>query len=50
MIAITLIIFVGLSTVDRVSGWKEKNIKYLHLVEGLILLLLGILMLTGILS
>ncbi len=50
MIAITLIIYFGLTTVDKVSGWKEKNIKYLHLVEGLILTTLGILMFTGILS
>ncbi len=50
MIAITLIIHFGLTTVDKVSGWKEKNIKYLHLIEGLILTALGILMFTGILA
>jgi len=50
MIAITLIIYFGLTTVDKVSGWKEKNIKYLHLIEGLILTILGILMFTGILA
>ncbi len=49
MIGITLAIYLGLTTVDRVSGWKEKNIKYLHLFEGLILTILGILMFTGIL-
>jgi len=48
MIGITLIIYFGLTTVDKVSGWKEKNIKYLHLIEGLILTTLGILMFTGI--
>ncbi|GAI54055.1 unnamed protein product [marine sediment metagenome] len=50
MIAITLIIYLGLTTVEKVSGWKEKNIKYLHLIEGLILTALGILMFTGILA
>jgi len=50
MIAITLFIYFGLTTVDKISGWKEKNIKYLHLVEGLILTILGILMFTGILN
>ena len=50
MIGITLVIYLGLTTVEKVSGWKEKNIKILHLVEGLILLILGILMFTGILS
>ena len=48
MISITLIIYFGLTTVDKVSGWKEKNIKYLHLIEGLILTTLGILMFTGL--
>ncbi len=48
MIAITLAIYFGLTTVDKVSGWKEQNIKYLHLIEGLILTILGILMFTGI--
>jgi cytochrome c biogenesis protein CcdA len=48
MIAITLIIYFGLTTVEKVSGWKEKNIRYLHLIEALILLILGILMFTGV--
>lgn len=48
MIAITFIIYLGLTTVDNVSGWKERNIKYLHLIEGLILIILGILMVTEI--
>jgi len=50
MFAITLIIYFGFTTVDKVSSWKDKNIKYLHLVEGLILAILGILMFTGILA
>lgn len=48
MIIITLLIYFGLTTINKVSGWKEKNIKYLHLVEGLILTTLGILMFTGL--
>ncbi len=48
MIAITMVIYLGLTTVEKVSGWKEKNIKYLHLAEGLILIVLGIMMYTSI--
>jgi len=48
MIGITLAIYFGITTVDEVSGWKERNIKRLHLIEGLILITLGILMFTGI--
>jgi len=49
MIAITFLIYFGVSTVEKVSGWKEKNIHYLHLIEAIILIALGILMVTGIL-
>lgn len=48
MIAITLAIYFGFTTVDNISGWKERNIKKLHLIEGLILISLGILMFTGV--
>tara|TARA_Y100000310_G_scaffold342129_1_gene443908 strand:+ start:678 stop:1376 length:699 start_codon:yes stop_codon:yes gene_type:complete len=48
MIAITIIVYTGLSTVESVSGWKERNIKYIHLVTGLLLVALGIAILTGL--
>ena len=48
MIVITLTIYLGTTTISQVCGWKEKNIKCLHLIEGLILTILGILMVTGI--
>jgi len=48
MILITLLIYFGISTVEKVSGWKEKHIKQLHLIEGIILLVLGIVMFTGL--
>lgn len=48
MLAITLVIYFGVTTVDKVSGWKEENIRYLHLVEGSVLILLGIAMFTGL--
>lgn len=48
MLGITLAIYLGVTTLEKIGGWKEKNIKYLHLVEGLILTILGILMVTGI--
>jgi len=50
MIGITLTIYLGFTTIEKIGGWKEKNIKYLHLIEGTILLSLGILMFTGILA
>jgi len=48
MIAITLIIYLGVTEIEKVSGWRERNIKKLHLAEGIILILLGIAMVTGL--
>lgn len=48
MIAITLIIYFGLTEIEKFSGWRDRNIKILHLIEGLILILLGIAMVTGL--
>ena len=48
MIIITFIVYFGFTTVENVSGWKESNIRYLHLIAGIILVLLGIAMLAGL--
>ena len=42
MLAITFGIYGGLLLVENVSEWKEKNIKYLHLIAGLIMVGIGI--------
>ena len=47
MLAITLIIYFAVTTTEKVSGWRDTHVKYLHLIEGLILIILGILMFTG---
>jgi cytochrome c biogenesis protein CcdA len=49
MLGITFAIYFGLTSVEKVSSWKEKNIQKLHLIEGIILTTLGILIITGIL-
>ena len=46
MLAITLIVYQGLSTTEKISGWKEKNIKYIHLITGILLIGLGIAIIT----
>ena len=48
MIAITLIVYAGFAKVEDVSGWKEKNIKKLHLIAGIIMFVLGVLMVLGL--
>jgi cytochrome c biogenesis protein CcdA len=47
MIIITLIIYFGFSTVDNVYGWREKNLKLLHLITGIILVLIGLALIFG---
>jgi cytochrome c biogenesis protein CcdA len=47
MLIITLLIYFGLTQVDEVSGWKERNIKYLHLIAGILLFLVGFALLIG---
>ena len=47
MIIITLIVFFGLTRVEDVSAWKEKNIRKLHLIAGILLVLVGVALLIG---
>lgn len=47
MIAITLFVYLGYTTVEKVTGWKEGNIRYMHLAAGVVLVLLGIAMILG---
>jgi len=47
LIIITLIIYKGFTTVENISGWKERNIKKLHLIAGILLFLAGLAMLLN---
>lgn len=47
MIAINLFVYGSFTAVDEISGWRERNIRLLHLVAGVILVGLGIAMVVG---
>lgn len=47
MLVITLLIYYGFSRVEEVSGWKERNIRVLHLIAGILLFAVGISLLAG---
>ncbi len=47
MLIIVLLIYFGFSKVEEISGWKEKNIKKLHLIAGILMFLVGISILLG---
>ncbi|MEK6926685.1 MAG: hypothetical protein AABW50_05400 [Nanoarchaeota archaeon] len=42
MIVITLIIYFGAARIEDVTGWKDKHVKTLHLVAGILLFLVGL--------
>jgi hypothetical protein len=48
MLAITFAVYIGYTTVEKITGWRERNIKCLHAIAGLIMVILGILMIGGI--
>jgi cytochrome c biogenesis protein CcdA len=48
LIAIFLIIYFGVSTVEKTAEWKNRNIKIFHLVAGIIMVLLGVSVLLGV--
>jgi cytochrome c biogenesis protein CcdA len=44
MLAVVLIIYFGLRKVEDISSWQAKNIRFLDLIAGLVILVLGITM------
>lgn len=48
LIIITLLMYFGFTTVEKATEWKERNIKILHLIAGLIMLALGIVVVLGL--
>jgi cytochrome c biogenesis protein CcdA len=49
MVMITLIVYFGLSTIDDISLWQAKNMKYLNLTAGVIMAILGVIIFLGLL-
>ena len=47
MLIIVGLIYWGFAKVDDVAGWKERNIKRLHLIAGILLFLVGVVLLIG---
>jgi len=47
MLIIVGLVYFGFTKVDRVSGWKERNIRNLHFIAGILLFLVGVALLMG---
>jgi len=48
MIAVVVLVYIGTKKAEDVKDWKDKNIRYMHLVAGVLLLAIGILMVLGV--
>ena len=48
LIIITIAIYFGFASVEKATAWKDNNIRVLHLIAGLVMLILGILVVTGL--
>jgi cytochrome c biogenesis protein CcdA len=48
MIVIAFIVFFGTRNIEDISNWKDKNVRILHLVAGVLISLLGIVMILGL--
>ncbi len=46
MVVITILTYFGFAKVEDMGGWRERNLKKLHLIAGLIMLGIGLLMLA----
>ncbi len=42
LVVLTVILYLGYSSVDRAAKWKESNVRILHLVTGLVMIGLGV--------
>jgi cytochrome c biogenesis protein CcdA/glutaredoxin len=42
LIVITFLVYKGFTTVEKTTTWKERNIRILHLVAGIVMIVLGI--------
>ncbi len=47
MAIIVGMVYFGFSKIEDIDGWKERNIKRLHLIAGILLFLVGLSLLLG---
>jgi cytochrome c biogenesis protein CcdA len=47
LILITFIVYKGFTTAENISQWRNRNIRILHLIAGILLFSVGIVLLMG---
>lgn len=48
LIITTLLIYSGFTTIEKAHEWKERNIRNIHLLTGIIMLIIGAILIVGI--
>jgi cytochrome c biogenesis protein CcdA len=48
MLIITLIVSCGLTSAEKAEAWRQKRLRHLHLIAGIIILVLGVVMLSQV--
>jgi cytochrome c biogenesis protein CcdA len=48
LIIITLLVYFGFTNVEKATEWKDRNLRQLHLIAGIIMLALGIIVVSGL--
>ncbi len=47
LLVLTGMLYLGFTSVEKATKWKDRNIKILHLVAGIVLVALGVIVLAG---
>lgn len=47
LIIITFLVYKGIATTENIADWKEKNVRILHLIAGILLIAVGLALLIG---
>lgn len=48
LVVITISVHAGFTTLEKADAWKEKNLRLLHLIAGIVMVGLGMLVLLGL--
>ncbi len=44
MIILTILVYLGRTTIEQASEWREKHIKTIHLISGIIMIIIAIIL------
>jgi len=48
LVIITLLMYFGFASTEKITEWKDRNIRLLHLIAGLIMVALGFIVIFGL--